>query len=572
MTRRELKNHLRRADAAACTESLLEFAKLAWPIIEPGTPLRLNWHIEAICLHLEAMTRAEILKLIINMPPGLMKSTMVSVLWKAWEWIKLPHLRYLTGSFDEKLAMRDAMKTRDIVESPWYRDLFRPEWRIKKDQNAKGHFINTRQGFRFTFAIGGKVTGHRGDGVLLDDPLNARDQYNAAVKAATMWKIDKVLTTRVNDPALGRFAIVMQRLADDDPSGELLRRTVECVDANGDPEIGPDGRPLLDDDGEPLRVPLYQHLCLPSEFEPERRVTTSIGWTDPRTKPGELLFPTFHTPKAIAELKQALGSEGFAGQHQQRPVSLDGGRFKRPWFTRRRWRSERFQPGAIRIFRDGAGPGEEDKTGELVLLDTCLIFSTVDVAVGEKKTNDLTCYGVWAVTPKGELVLLQEVWKRMSEPDSIAEAKALKVAWPRLSHFVVEKNGVGFPLVQQMQAAMMAVVPISVHADKLVKSTCAVVMAEAGRIVIPDPDEQEWATAWLAEITLFPGAAHDDRVTCLSLAAEQVFTGAIPTPGAGTPVESDRSSLRPARGRDDDSRDRPTDLGRTSSYRIGGRR
>jgi hypothetical protein len=35
----------------------------------------------------------------------------------------------------------------------------------------------------------------------------------------------------------------------------------------------------------------YEHLCLPSEFEPGRRSVTSIGWQDPRTEEGELLFP-----------------------------------------------------------------------------------------------------------------------------------------------------------------------------------------------------------------------------------------------------------------------------------------
>ena len=538
MTRRELRAHLRKFDADACRASLAEFVRLAWPIIEPGVPLTWGWHIEALAAHLEAVTRGDILKLIVNIPPGTMKSTLCCVMWKAWEWVDRPHLRYLTGSYDEKLAMRDATKTRDVISSPWFRDLFQPRWKLKRDQNAKSYYLNDRQGLRLAFAIGGKVTGWRGDGVLLDDPLNARDQYNASVKAATLWKFDKVLSTRVNDPRMARFIVVMQRLADDDLSGELLKRTVECLDENGDPELDAEGRPLLELDGSPLRVPLYDHLCLPSEFEPDRRNTTSIGWTDPRTDPGQLLFPAFFTRKVIEGLKETLGSEGFAGQHQQRPVALDGGRFKRPWFTRRLWRRERWAEGAVRLFRDGAGAGEEDRAGELVLLANCTLFATVDVAVGEKKTNDYSCYGVWALTPGKDLILLAEVWRRMSEVDSIAEAKALLVAWPKLTHFVVEKNGVGFPLLQQMWAAGLAAQAVDVHADKFAMSTTATVMAEAGRVFIPDPAEQDWASTWLAEVTLFPGAAHDDRVSCLSLAAIQVHSGAVAAPGTATAVQA----------------------------------
>ena len=51
----------------------------------------------------------------------------------------------------------------------------------------------------------------------------------------------------------------------------------------------------------------WEHLCLPAEFEETRRCTTSIGWTDPRTEDGELLWPEQHGAAAIASLKRTLG-------------------------------------------------------------------------------------------------------------------------------------------------------------------------------------------------------------------------------------------------------------------------
>ena len=544
---REILALARKADAEACRRSLAEFVKLAWPIIEPGVPLTWGWHIDAVCAHLEAVTRGDITKLVINIPPGTMKSTLVCVMWKAWEWIDQPHLRYLTGSYDEKLAMRDAMKTRDIVTSGWFRDLFRPAWRLKKDQNAKSYFINDRQGFRLAFAVGGKVTGWRGNGVILDDPLNARDQFNAAVKAATIWKYDKVLSTRVNDPRLARFIVVMQRLADDDLSGELLRRTLDMVDENGDPLTGPDGRPLVDDDGKPLKASLYDHLCLPSEFEPKRRNTTSIGWTDPRTELGELLFPQFFTRKVIDELKQALGMDGFAGQHQQRPVAAEGSRFKGKWFRYWEWADDR-EPGSIRLHR---GAGHSD----LVLLQHCEVFATVDVAVGEKRRNDFTVYQVWAKTRAGDLLLLHQVKGQWSEPDSIAQALAVQKLFPIIGCFVVEATGVGRPLGQQLMARHLAVRLVEATVDKLIMSIPAVVKAEAGRIFLPSGPA--WVPEFLGEVTLFPNAAHDDQVSALSLAAIAVQTEGGLT-GKATSAKPDPRDGR--RDRDDAARHPTRDL------------
>ena len=59
---------------------------------------------------------------------------------------------------------------------------------------------------------------------------------------------------------------------------------------------------------------------------------TSIGFPDPRTQPGELLWPERFGPKEIADLKISLGSYAAAGQLQQRPSPAGGGIFKRHWF------------------------------------------------------------------------------------------------------------------------------------------------------------------------------------------------------------------------------------------------
>jgi hypothetical protein len=110
--------------------------------------------------------------------------------------------------------------------------------------------------------------------------------------------------------------------------------------------------------GYPPSAPLQAlqfHLSLPTEFEPERQTTTSIG-CDRRVKDGELLFPGLFPAAGIAEAKTILGAQGYAAQHQERPAPAEGGIFKRHWW--RFWQPPGSNLPAIR-FRDGEGVEHE---------------------------------------------------------------------------------------------------------------------------------------------------------------------------------------------------------------------
>jgi predicted phage terminase large subunit-like protein len=156
-------------DRAECADSLAAFIRLAWPIVEPGQPYTHGWHIDAMCEHLEAITWQEIPdynRLLINIPPGTMKSLCVSVFWPAWEWgpQNMPHLRYLCASHSLDIGVRDSMRMRRLVSSDWFQDRW-PHVVLTKDQNQKTKFENTATGFRQAVAAG-SITGSRGDRVI----------------------------------------------------------------------------------------------------------------------------------------------------------------------------------------------------------------------------------------------------------------------------------------------------------------------------------------------------------------------------------------------------------------------
>src|SRR4029453_3033190 len=90
--------------------SLREFVRQAWHVVEPSTAYVTGWHLDAICDHLEAVSKGQIRNLLINMPPRHMKSLVFSVFWPCWEWVRKPEKRWLFASYAGSLSIRDSVK------------------------------------------------------------------------------------------------------------------------------------------------------------------------------------------------------------------------------------------------------------------------------------------------------------------------------------------------------------------------------------------------------------------------------------------------------------------------------
>lgn len=153
-------------DAYRAEDSLTEFFRQAWKVMEPGVEYIHGWHIEAICEHLEAVTRGEIHKLLINMPPRHAKSSLVSVAWPAWEWITRPWMKYLYSSYSLTLSVRDSVACRRLIMSPWYQRNWGNVFSLVEDVNAKMRFENSQHGVRIATSVGGTATGEGGDRVV----------------------------------------------------------------------------------------------------------------------------------------------------------------------------------------------------------------------------------------------------------------------------------------------------------------------------------------------------------------------------------------------------------------------
>lgn len=459
------------AERELCRRSFAYFIRRAWPHIIPDA-LKWNWHIEAIAEHMEAVRRGEILRLLINIPPGTSKSTITGVMFPAWLWGPggEPGARFIGASHEQGLAVRDNRNTRELITSEWYAK----RWAVglTSDQNEKLYFENDKKGFRQACAVA-SMTGRRGHYVLWDDPLSPEKAHSETHRKTAIRVFSETLPTRLNDPATSAIVVVMQRLHDDDPSGHILRS-----------DLG------------------YEHLCIPMEFEPSRRKTTSIGWTDPRTEEGELLDPIRFPPEVIARDKAAIGTYGWAGQMQQRPAPAGGGIFRDEW-----WQYYRVPP----------------------TIKWRAVYG--DTAQKTREQNDYSVFQCWGYSSDGKAVLLDQIRGKWEAPELLTTAKAF---WAKhkavqgmggLRHFKIEDKSSGTGLIQSMKKGKepIPVAGIPRETDKVTRAYDAAPYIEAGRVMIPE--NAPWMSDYLAEFRSFPNGSHDDQIDPTMDAIKDVLGG-----------------------------------------------
>lgn len=299
-------------------QSLHGFIEEFWYVLEPMAAFVTGWPIRVMCDHLEAVHDGRIRNLLITVPPGMMKSLLVSVYFQAWEWGPKgrPDLRYLATSYSDINVTRDSNKVRKLIESEKYQALFGDK--VKPAAKWGEHwFENTAGGVRDCRPFG-STTGGRGDRNLIDDPHSVKTAESDAQREETVRLYREGATDRLNDIAKSATIVIMQRLHPKDVAAEIMALDVGFV-----------------------------HLNLPMEFEAERTdengrktggpcrtyVDGKLFFEDPRTKDGELLFPERFPADEVARLRRLKGAYAWAGQYQQRPTPRGGGMFQRDWFS-----------------------------------------------------------------------------------------------------------------------------------------------------------------------------------------------------------------------------------------------
>lgn len=536
---------LNRIRAEKARRSLADFLRFGWHVLEPATPLDWNWHLEAICLHIQATLEdwarrqqddsfvPRIQNLLINVPPGSMKSRITCVMAPAWVWTRWPTWRAIFLSTNPRVAFRDSVYCRDVIESDWYQDWFRPNWKLSEDQNAKGLFRNTLGGFRQAMGFQSRIVGVRADALFVDDPHDAAEVESDLIRQGVLDRWDSAIANRLNDLRSSVRIGIMQRLHSDDWSGHVLKSGV------------------------------WEHFCIPQEFDPKRARTTAIGWRDPRTEEGELMFPQRFTPEILRHERTRLGSYGYAGQHQQQPVPSEGGVFKHGWF--RYWRSDAI--GCVKCSGTGkigeaacqrcSGAGSVTRyhllrkkaPAKIVEAPDCRRFGIIDLAFSTKTSADFTVITAWAATPDSDLILLDMDRRRLEGPDIVPAVEAMSVKHS-LAYVGIEEVSAQLMVVQVARRSGLTVRGLAADKDKRTRALPVAIRMENEQVFMPETHEQRGAIE--KELLEFDRGSHDDIVDNFGYAGAEVqrFGGAPETDDQRQARESAEAARREAEWRD----------------------
>lgn len=202
--------------AVACRKDFWTFCQTMWHAAVAEKPVW-NWHMRYICRRLqkaaERIFRGEtkLGDLVLNVPPGSSKSTIVSVMFPAWCWTRMGSMKFVCCSYSERLAQKLSLKCRDVVRSELYAKCF-PEVVIRKDQDTKLYWALEGGGERYAVGSGGAVMGSHAHALLVDDPIDPEQVLSDSELTRINNWIEEQLSGRKVDKLVSITVLVMQRL------------------------------------------------------------------------------------------------------------------------------------------------------------------------------------------------------------------------------------------------------------------------------------------------------------------------------------------------------------------------
>lgn len=447
------EQRLRLARDAVLREDFRAFVHKCFTTINPATPYMPNWHIELIGEYLEACRHGELQRLIINMPPRMLKSLTVSVAWPAFLLGHNPAERIMSASYAAGLSIKHALDSRAVMQSPWYREVF-PALQIAKDQNEKHKLATTQHGHRIATSVGGTATGEGGGFLIMDDPHTPAQAMSDGQRQAAIDWFDQTFASRLDDKRKGCMVVVMQRLHADDLTGHLL-------DKGG-----------------------WEQLCLPAIAE--RSICHDFGAIQHRRKQGTLLHPKREGKEQLTRIQQELGSYAFAAQYQQNPLPSDVGMVRREWFGRYAAQAEQYE----RVVQSWDTAVKADAKNDA---SVCVTIGETD---GVSHVLDVTVLRLEYPALKRQIRKQAELWL----PDAV----------------LMEDKASGQSLLQDLRREkglppLVAVMPVQ---DKVTRFAAVTAIIEAGKLALPM--DAPWLAEFERELLRFPQGKHDDQVDALS--------------------------------------------------------
>ncbi len=450
-----------------CELSFYEFFQKAWHIVEPSIELSTNWHHKYLCDVLQEeceriiANKPKTRDIIINIPFRATKSILVTVMFPVWCWIKNPKLRFITASYSADLSIEHSTRSRDIINSDWFRERWGALFHIKKDQNLKSRYENNFLGVRRATSVGGTVTGQGGDFLIVDDPVSPQHAASEIERENANEWYRTTFYSRLNNPHTGIRIIIMQRIHDNDLSGFLLY-------------------------GGESRIK-YQHICIPAEISNDVKPKKLESFYDE----DGLFWSDRFSRTILDDYKQALGSYGYAGQLMQTPTPLNSGMIKGEWL----------------------------KIDQYKIVDENTVVNfVIDPAYTSNEKNDPSALLAYTFKDnKWQIIDCVNVYKEFPELVRFIPQWVTKNGYSNRSRIYVEPKASGKSIVQTLQKETGLNVredkPPS--KDKVARVQDISASLESGRVSLL---RGKWNEEFVQQLVKFPSAKHDDMVDCLVMA------------------------------------------------------
>jgi len=323
--------------------------------------------------------------------------------------------------------------------------------------------------------------------VVADDPHDPKEAQSEVQRQAVLDWWDSKMLGSMQDPAKSAHVLIMQRVHHQDLSGYLL--------AQGG----------------------YEHLCLPSEFVPERRCSTSIGFSDPRTERGELLFPKRFTQATIDYAKKTPSI--FNGQHQQNPSPQEGGLAKRHWWGFWHYpgsplptQSYQLEDGTFRACR--SLPLPVDAEGKQSM-DRWL--QSWDMAFKDKKGGSFVVGQVFG--KKGADIFLMDQFRQQVDFSATLDAvRRLTAKWPQAHEKLVEDKANGPAVISALRHEISGIIEVEPQGGKESRAQAVLPGIESGNVYLPHPAIAPWVTDYIEEWAAAPLGDYWDQIDSTSQA------------------------------------------------------
>lgn len=398
---------------------------------------------------LNLVTKGNIKWLTVNVPPRTLKSTIVSIAYTAWLLGYNPKLRILCLSYGDDLAKDFSIKTRQIMQSDWYKKSF-PKTRLRKGRQQEEYFETTQNGYRRACSINGAITGRGADYIIIDDPQKVQDVMSDKIRKSSNETFSNVIMSRLNNKNEGKIIVVAQRLHIDDFSN-YVQKYGEC-----------------------------DVLSIPAIAEYDEKHILSSGKVIDR-KINDVINSELEPLEYLERLRVAMGEYTFSSQYQQSPIPAQGN---------------------IINFNDFS------VYDSLPISQDIKYFQSWDVAAKTGENNDYSACVTAAVCDN--IVYIVDVSRfKLDFTDLLSEIKKMHLMY-NVQRIVIEDIGIGTSLINYLRKdglCILSYIPTLSKADRAAAKTYLI---RSGKAKLPH--RADWLIEFKKEIQAFPYGKYDDQV------------------------------------------------------------